>query len=237
MKRYNADAYSGMKANGFTLIELVIVIVILGILSAAAVPKFMSMQGDARASTLIAIKGAVKSANSMIYAKSLTNNINNNYSEKSKQYSKIWAEDCSTGSCVKIGNIWVYTKFGYVDRNSVAYLLDTDISGNQDTKVVTNKKTEEKITVPARNTTQGGSNYNCPTGNNSVLCKDHDFCQCRVNQYAAAENRDTQFIVPKGFDYNINKHPKGGCYFGYTTSDVVNNSVKPPVYTLKTGGC
>ena len=81
MKRYNADAYSGMKANGFTLIELVIVIVILGILSATAVPKFMNMQGDARASTLIAIKGAVKSANSMIYAKSLTNNINNSSSK------------------------------------------------------------------------------------------------------------------------------------------------------------
>lgn len=236
MKRYNADAYSGMKANGFTLIELVIVIVILGILSATAVPKFMNMQGDARASTLIAIKGAVKSANSMIYAKSHTNNINNSYSEKIDQ-NKTWQEDCSTGSCVNIGNIWVYTKFGYVDRNSVAYLLDTDISGNQDTKVVTNKKTNERITVPARNTTQGGSNYNCPTGNNSVLCKDHDFCQCRVNKYAALENRDTQFIVPKGFDYNINKHPNGGCYFGYTTSDVVNNSVKPPVYTLKTGGC
>lgn len=231
MKRYNADAYSGMKANGFTLIELVIVIVILGILSAAAVPKFMNMQGDARASTLIAIKGAVKSANSMIYAKSHTNNINNSYSEKID--NKPWPEDCSTGSCVNIGNIWVYTKFGYVDRNSVAYLLDTDISGNQDTKVVMNKKTHERITVPARNSTQGGSNYNCPTGNNSVLCKDHDFCQCRVNK----ENRDTQFIVPKGFDYNISKHPNGGCYFGYTTSDVVNNSVKPPVYTLKTGGC
>lgn len=236
MKRYNADAYSGMKANGFTLIELVIVIVILGILSAAAVPKFMNMQGDARASTLIAIKGAVKSANSMIYAKTLTTNANNSYSEKNPG-NRDWKEDCSTGSCVKIGDIWVYTKFGYVDRNSVAYLLDTDISGNRDTKTVTNSKTKEKITVPARKNTLGGSNYNCPTGNNSVLCKDHDFCQCRINLYAAAENRDTQFIVPRGFDYNISKHPKGGCYFGYTTSDVVNKSVKPPLYTLKTGGC
>lgn len=89
----------------------------------------------------------------MIYAKSFTNNINNSYSEKIDQ-NKTWPEDCSTGSCVNIGNIWVYTKFGYVDRNSVAYLLDTDISGNQDTKVVTNNKTKERITVPARNTTE-----------------------------------------------------------------------------------
>lgn len=36
------------KQSGFTLIELVIVIIILGILSVTAIPKFLDLQGDAR---------------------------------------------------------------------------------------------------------------------------------------------------------------------------------------------
>ncbi|GAA0853196.1 prepilin-type N-terminal cleavage/methylation domain-containing protein [Aliiglaciecola litoralis] len=53
------------QANGFTLIELIIVIVILGILSAVALPKFVNFSSDARAATLSGLLGAVKSANSM----------------------------------------------------------------------------------------------------------------------------------------------------------------------------
>ncbi len=57
--------------SGFTLIELVIVIIILGILSVTAAPKFLDLQGDAKASTLDAIAGAMKAASDTIYAKSL----------------------------------------------------------------------------------------------------------------------------------------------------------------------
>lgn len=54
---------------GFTLIELVIVIVILGILAAVAVPKFVNMQSDARKSAIKGLAGAVQSAATIGYAK------------------------------------------------------------------------------------------------------------------------------------------------------------------------
>ncbi|WP_108945327.1 type II secretion system protein [Shewanella halifaxensis] len=57
------------KQNGFTLIELVVVIIILGILAVTAAPKFINLQGDARLSTLQGMKGAIQSANSLLYSK------------------------------------------------------------------------------------------------------------------------------------------------------------------------
>jgi MSHA pilin protein MshA len=56
---------------GFTLIELVIVIVILGILAATAAPRFMDIQKDARISSIQGLHGAVRSAVNMVYSKAL----------------------------------------------------------------------------------------------------------------------------------------------------------------------
>ncbi|MHB1579216.1 MAG: type IV pilin protein [Acidithiobacillus ferrooxidans] len=47
---------------GFTLIELIVVIVILGILAAFAIPRFINLQNDARRSVLQGISGSLQAA-------------------------------------------------------------------------------------------------------------------------------------------------------------------------------
>lgn len=67
MNKYSSKGAQG----GFTLIELIVVIVILGILAATALPKFASLGGDARAASLQAAKGALSATAAMVHGKYL----------------------------------------------------------------------------------------------------------------------------------------------------------------------
>ncbi|HYQ96300.1 MAG TPA: prepilin-type N-terminal cleavage/methylation domain-containing protein [Candidatus Eisenbacteria bacterium] len=58
---------------GFTLIELVIVIVILGILAAVAIPKYEDMQEQARSATLKGQVGSIRSAIAIQYGRNALN--------------------------------------------------------------------------------------------------------------------------------------------------------------------
>ena len=59
------------KQAGFTLIELVIVIIILGILAVTAAPKFLNLQDDAKKAAADGVKGAVASASQLVYSRAV----------------------------------------------------------------------------------------------------------------------------------------------------------------------
>lgn len=87
-----------MKRNqGFTLIELIIVIVILGILAVTAAPRFLNLSGDARGATLDAVKASLQSAASLVYGKAVIAGIQNN----------------ATGTVVNKGSDTIAVVFGY----------------------------------------------------------------------------------------------------------------------------
>jgi MSHA pilin protein MshA len=56
------------RQGGFTLIELVVVIVILGILAVTAAPRFLNLQNDAREAAIQGLKGAMDGGAAIVMA-------------------------------------------------------------------------------------------------------------------------------------------------------------------------
>lgn len=212
---------------GFTLIELVCVIVILGVIAGSAVPKYLNVSTDAKIARLQALRGALRSVDQMVYAKTAIQNVSRN--------NDTW--DTQTNYVVLEG-IQYYVKYGHIDRNNIGYFIDGTPQGAVKNNI-----------AQSRTGKLGDYQFNCKDFQG--VCE-HEWCDCypgidtgipgfeNHNSNAQDGSNDAakaaQFFIPRGMEPSKYKTDK--CFLAYSQPYKLNNgTIRPMKITVISDGC
>ncbi|MCG3733737.1 type II secretion system protein [Vibrio cincinnatiensis] len=130
------------KQGGFTLIELVVVIVILGILAVTAAPRFLNLQGDAREASLKGLQGAMKGAAGITYGKAAIKGIEKKESDSitvdnGDKVDVVYGYPAATSAGIvaamaDMANDWSVATESTTPKSLVATFYNKEIDGDAD---------------------------------------------------------------------------------------------------------
>lgn len=112
------------RQGGFTLIELVVVIVILGILAVTAAPRFLNLQDDAREAVNQGLKGAIDGAAGIVYGK-----------------AAVEGKEAATAANTKVEDVTIYLGYPTADANGIGKAVQGLSDTNDWTLISTTERT------------------------------------------------------------------------------------------------
>ncbi|MDW1886444.1 type II secretion system protein [Vibrio sp. Vb2131] len=140
------------RQGGFTLIELVVVIVILGILAVTAAPRFLNLQDDARASALQGLKGAIDGASGIVYGK-----------------AAIKSQETGENGAISVAGSTLQLDYGYPEATTEALKLAVDGIDSGDWELIADNSNKDpaNMVYGIKGYSKSCVRYTAATGDNT----------------------------------------------------------------------